>query len=217
MIPGVDTTELIRAIGIFGLMAIVFAESGILLGFFLPGDTLLFTAGFLAHQGALGVSIEMVAVLLFLAAVAGDSFGYAFGRRMGPRLFKKKDSIFFHHSYIERAEKFYEKYGGLTVVLARFTPVVRTFAPVGAGIGHMNYKKFLAFNILGGALWAVGLTYLGYFVGAYFEARGINIEKYIYLVILAAVVITVASPLAHLLRNKDSRSKLWAKLSRKKS
>lgn len=217
MLPGIDLMELIRAVGIFGLMAIVFAESGILLGFFLPGDTLLFTAGFLTQQGVLGVSIEMLAGLLFLAAVAGDSFGYAFGRRAGPRIFKRKDSLFFHHDNIDRAEKFYEKYGGITIILARFVPVVRTFAPVVAGVGKMNYRRFLAFNIIGGFLWAVGLTYLGYYLGAYFESIGVEIDQFILPVVLFAMFVTVASPLAHLLRNKQSRQELLAKLRRSKA
>lgn len=216
MIPGLDITELIRAVGIFGLMAIVFAESGILLGFFLPGDTLLFTAGFLAHQGVIGVSVEMMAGLLFLSAVAGDSFGYAFGRRVGPRIFKRKDSLFFHHENIERAEKFYEKYGAVTIILARFVPVVRTFAPVVAGVAKMNYRRFLAYNVIGGFLWAVGLVYLGYYAGAFFEARGIEIDHFVLPIVGLAMLLTVGSPLVHLLRSKESRAKLAAKLRRRR-
>ncbi|MBL8159173.1 DedA family protein [Candidatus Saccharibacteria bacterium] len=216
MLPGVELTELIRAVGIFGLMAIVFAESGILLGFFLPGDTLLFTAGFLAHQGVLGVSVEMLAGLLFLSAVVGDSVGYAFGKRVGPRIFRKEDSLFFHREYIERAEKFYEKYGAITIVLARFVPVVRTFAPVVAGVGRMNYSRFLAFNVIGGLLWAVGLVYLGYYAGEFFESRGIEIDHFILPIIGLAMLITVASPLTHLLSNKKSRAQLTSKLKRRR-
>lgn len=210
MLFGIELTELIRTVGVFGIMAIVFAESGLLIGFFLPGDTLLFTAGFLASQDVLGISVHWLAALLFLAAVTGDSVGYAFGRRVGRRIFRKPDSILFHQENLQRAERFYEKYGAVTVVLARFVPLVRTFAPIVAGVGKMHYQNFLIYNLLGGFLWAVGLTYLGYFAGAWFESHGIDIDHLILPVIGLAMLITVASPLVHILQNRESRE-LFAK------
>lgn len=212
MIPGFDLVHVIQAVGLFGLMAIIFAESGLLVGFFLPGDTLLFSAGLLAHQGTLGINIHVLVVALFVAAALGDSVGYTFGRRMGPRIFKKQDSLFFHQDNITRAESFYQKYGSLTIVLARFVPVVRTFAPIVAGVAKMPYRSFLLYNLIGALLWTAGVTYLGYFAGAWLEARGIDIDHLILPVIGVVVVITAISPLVHLLREPKSRQALLAKL-----
>lgn len=207
-----ELDELIKAVGVLGVAGIVFAESGLLIGFFLPGDTLLFTAGLLAHQGALGVSVHTLAAILFLAAVAGDSVGYSFGRRVGRRIFRKPDSILFHQENLQRAEKFYEKYGPITIVLARFVPLVRTFAPIVAGVGKMDYRKFLSFNIIGGALWAVGLTYLGYFGGSFLEARGIEVDHLILPVIGFAMFVTLISPIYHIAREPKSRAIVVAKV-----
>lgn len=209
---GIDVVELIRAVGVLGIAAIIFAESGLLIGFFLPGDSLLFATGLLASQGALGISLPLLCIILFVAAVTGDSVGYAFGRRVGPRVFKREDSLFFHKDNLRRAEEFYKKYGALTIVVARFTPVVRTFAPIVAGIGKMRYQTFLLYNLIGGLLWAVGLTCLGYYTGAFFEARGIDIDHLILPVIIVAMALTVLSPLIHILRTPASRQKLAAKL-----
>lgn len=214
---GIDIAELIKAVGVVGIAAIVFAESGLLIGFFLPGDTLLFAAGLLVSQDALGVSLPVLAGVLFLAAVAGDSVGYAFGRRVGPRIFKRQDSVLFHQDNIRRAEAFYKRFGAITIVIARFVPIVRTFAPVVAGVGNMRYFTFLTYNILGGFLWAVGLTTLGYFAGAFFEARGINIDHFIYPVVVIAVALTLLSPLIHIARTPASRQKLLQTLRRVKS
>ena len=155
--------NLLEAAGMLGLFLIVFAESGILAGFFLPGDSLLFTAGILAAEGI----FNLPAILLgcFVAAVAGDQVGYAFGRRVGPALFRKPDSRFFHRRNVERASAFFAAHGPKTVVLARFIPVVRTFTPVVAGVGHMHYRTFVTYNVVGGLLWAVGITSLGYLLG----------------------------------------------------
>lgn len=214
MLFGVQLTDLISTVGIFGIMVIVFAESGLLIGFFLPGDTLLFTAGFLATRGALGLSVPFVALLLFLAAVCGDSVGYTFGRRIGRKIFHKQDSLLFHQDNLQRAEHFYEKYGPITILLARFVPVVRTFAPVVAGVGTMKYRTFLTFNLIGGFLWAVGITYLGYFAGAFFEAHGINIDSFILPVVGLATLVSLVSPLTHILRSRESRAMLAKKLRR---
>ena len=142
-----DLVALIKTVGYIGVFAIVYAESGLFIGFFLPGDSLLFTAGFLASQKLL--SLPVLIVGCFLAAVLGDSTGYAFGRRMGRRLFQKGDSFLFHKKNVLRAQAFYEKHGAKTIVLARFMPIVRTFAPIVAGIGEMRYRTFVIFNILG--------------------------------------------------------------------
>lgn len=205
MLFGVELDELIKAIGVLGVAGIVFAESGLLIGFFLPGDTLLFTAGFLAHQEVITTNVHMLAFILFLAAVAGDSVGYAFGRRVGRRIFRKPDSLLFHQENLDRAEKFYEKYGAITIVIARFVPIVRTFAPIVAGVGKMHYRKFLGFNIIGGALWAAGLTYLGYYGGAFLEARGIEVDHLILPIIAFAMFVTLASPIYHIIREPKSR------------
>lgn len=207
-----NVTDTIQAVGVLGIAAIVFAESGLLIGFFLPGDTLLFTAGFLVHQGVLNVSIHWLVAIIFAAAVIGDNFGYWFGRRYGRRLFKKPDSLLFHQENLRRAEAFYQRFGPLTIVLARFTPYVRTFAPVVAGIAHMHFRTFMLFNLLGGLLWATSITYLGYFGGAFLEERGIDVEALVIPVVLFAVLVSVVSPLWHILRDGKSREKVLRKL-----
>src|SRR3990167_8309400 len=143
--PHLDLIELIKAAGYLGVFGIVFLESGLLVGFFFPGDSLLFTAGFLASQGFLDIKILIAGC--FIAAVAGDSIGYFIGAKLGPKIFTKDNSIFFHKKHLERAQRFYDKHGGKTIILARFVPVIRAFAPVVAGVGTMNYKKFLTFNL----------------------------------------------------------------------
>ncbi|HKX75498.1 MAG TPA: VTT domain-containing protein [Acidimicrobiia bacterium] len=158
-----DPRELLIAFGTIGLFAIVFAESGLFFGFFLPGDSLLFTAGLFAAQGTL--SLPVILVGCFVAAVAGDQVGYQFGKRVGPALFRRPDSRFFRQEYVHRAEHFFRKYGAKTIVLARFVPIVRTFAPILAGVGTMPYRTFVTYNVVGGLLWAVGVTLLGYLLG----------------------------------------------------
>lgn len=197
--------NLISLISIYGVAGIIFAESGLLVGFFLPGDSLLFTVGFLIHQGIIQFDIHLAVIILFIAAALGDSVGYAFGRRVGRRLFRRKDSVLFHHENLERAEAFYEKHGGKAIIIARFMPVIRTFAPIVAGIGHMNYKRFLMFNLIGALLWAVGITYLGYFAGTWIERYGINIEY----VIIGIILISVVPPFAHVLKEKKQRDAIY--------
>ena len=196
--------RLISLVGVAGIAAIVFAESGLLVGFFLPGDSLLFTAGFLVHLDLLHANIHVLALILFIAAALGDSTGYAFGRRVGQRLFTHKESIVFKRENIIRAQAFYEKYGAKTIIIARFVPVVRTFAPIVAGIGKMKYRTFVTYNLIGAALWAAGLTYLGYFAGSFIEATGINIEY----VILGIIFLSILPPLIHILQNKKNRDAL---------
>ncbi|HJR86680.1 MAG TPA: VTT domain-containing protein [Acidimicrobiia bacterium] len=158
-----DPRDLLVTFGTIGLFLIVFAESGLFFGFFLPGDSLLFTAGLFAAQGTL--NLPLILVGCFIAAVAGDQVGYVFGQRVGPALFKRPDSKLFKQEYVERARAFFEKHGPKTIVLARFVPIVRTFAPILAGVGRMQYRTFVSYNLIGGFLWAVGVTLLGYWLG----------------------------------------------------
>ncbi len=191
-----DLAQILPAIGYLGIAAVVFAESGLLIGFFLPGDSLLFTAGFLASQGIF--NIWALCGICFVAAVVGDSVGYAFGQRMGKRIFHKKDSLFFHKDNILKAQKFYEKYGKKTIILARFTPIVRTFAPILAGVGEMHYRDFLKYNIVGGFLWAVGITYLGYKLGKLIP----DVDKYLLPIILVIIVVSIAPGVIHFLKDR---------------
>ena len=159
-----DPQQLLVAFGTIGLFVIVFAESGLLVGFFLPGDSLLFTAGLFAAQGTL--SLPLILAGCFVAAVAGDQVGYAFGKKVGPALFRRPDSRFFKQEYVDKAQHFFQRHGAKTIILARFVPIVRTFAPIVAGVGTMPYRTFVTFNVIGGLLWAVGVILLGYTLGA---------------------------------------------------
>jgi membrane-associated protein len=162
-----DPEELLRKGGLALLGLIVFAESGLLVGFFLPGDSLLFIAGFLASDAGGNVlpPLPLVLLVAFVTAVVGDQVGYIFGKKVGPALFDKPDSRIFKQKYVEKAHGFFERHGAKTIVLARFVPIVRTFAPIVAGVGEMRYRTFVTFNVIGGFLWAVGVTTLGYFLG----------------------------------------------------
>lgn len=177
--------ELIRWGGYSVLVIIVFSETGLLAGFFLPGDSLLVTAGLLAAvEGTL--NIWFLNLLLSLAAIAGDTTGYWLGRHFGPRIFNREDSFFFHKNHLLRTQKFYEKYGAKTIILARFIPIVRTFAPTVAGVGRMEYRRFLTYNVLGGIGWVAGMTLTGYFLGHSIP----HIEKQIHWVILIVIVLS---------------------------
>lgn len=156
-----DPDHLLNTFGLPGLLLIVFAESGLLIGFFLPGDSLLFTTGLLVTTGDLTYPLWLVCVLVALAAIIGDQVGYLFGRKVGPSLFKRPDSRLFKQENVEKAHEFFEKYGPKSLVLARFVPIVRTFTPIIAGVSRMNYRSFITFNIIGGVLWGVGVTLLG--------------------------------------------------------
>ena len=186
-----DPKSLIDDIGLWGVFAVVFAESGMLVGFFLPGDSLLFTAGFLASgpssvDEALHLPLGWLLVGTFIAAVAGDQVGYVIGRRAGPAIFNRPDSRFFKQENVDKAHAFFERYGAKTIVLARFVPVVRTFVPVVAGVSNMQYRTFVTFNLVGGFLWAIGVTLLGYFLG-----QVDFIEENLELAILTIVAISV--------------------------
>ena len=196
--------SLISSVGVAGIAGIIFAESGLLIGFFLPGDSLLFTAGFLVQAGIIQFNIFALMGILFVAAIAGDNVGYSFGRRFGRRLFQKKDSLLFHQGNLKRAEDFYKKHGPKTIVIARFVPVVRTFAPIVAGISKMDRKTFFIYNLFGGFVWAAGLTYIGYAAGRVIEKYGINIEY----VILGIILISVLPPALHIFKEKENRDTL---------
>ncbi len=204
----------ITGLGIAAVLLVVYAESGLLIGFVLPGDSLLFTAGYMVNQEILRLFGHPLNIHLFVAAIAlmailGDSTGYAFGHKVGRKLFLKPNSRFFKKKYLEQAEQFYQKHGSLTIVLARFVPVVRTFAPIVAGASKMHYNTFLLFNIVGGALWAAIFTYLGYFAGEILTDAGVNIEVAAIIIIL----ISVAPMVIHALKQKSTRDKLKYQLS----
>lgn len=203
-----DPRSLIEATGYLGIFIIVFVESGLLVGFFLPGDSLLFTAGFLASQDLL--SITALIPLVFVAAVVGDSVGYSLGRRFGPRIFKKKDVRVFNVEHVRKSEEFYKRHGGKTIILARFMPIVRTFAPVLAGVSKMHYPKFLAYNLIGGALWSLGLPLLGYFLGKTIP----NIDRYLLPIILLIVLLSISPSIFHLLKHPGERARIAAWLKR---
>lgn len=198
-----DLVQLIETVGYIGLCAIVFAESGLFFGFFLPGDSLLLTAGLLASRGSLNVVILILT--LFPAAVLGDSVGYWFGAKAGPPLFKREESLFFKPKNLQAAKAFYDKHGGKTITLARFMPFIRTFAPIVAGAVRMEYRRFLCFNLLGGVVWAIGMTLLGYFLGAWFGTIE-GIDRYFTLLVLAFFFIPGLPTLLHLWR--DNREKI---------
>jgi membrane-associated protein len=208
---GVDLGGLIQAIGYVGVTLIVFAESGLLIGFFLPGDSLLITAGLLASQGYF--SFPLLAVLAVVGAVVGDSVGYVFGRRLGPRVFTRDDSFLFRRSHVQAASAFYEKHGGKTIILARFMPIVRTFAPIVAGVSGMSYRRFFAYNVIGGVLWGGGIVALGYYLGTLVP----GIDRYILLVIAVILLASVLPPVIHVLRDPGQRAALRKVVGRRRN
>ncbi|MBI4276652.1 VTT domain-containing protein [Candidatus Uhrbacteria bacterium] len=205
-----DLITLIKTVGYIGLFGIIFAESGLFIGFFLPGDSLLFTAGFLASQGYLNIWILMIVTCI--GAITGDSIGYTFGRKVGPSLFRREDSLFFHKDHIGRAQRFYEHHGKKTIVLARFVPIVRTFAPILAGVGSMHYPTFLFYNVIGGILWTIGLSALGYTLGAMIP----NIDHYLLPIVLAIIALSMLPNVIALARDPALRARLHARLFARK-
>jgi membrane-associated protein len=193
-----DPQWLISTFGLLGILVLVFAESGLLIGFFLPGDSLLFTTGLLVADGTyLHQPLWLMCLLVSVAALLGDQFGYWFGRRFGPSIFRRPDSRLFKQENLSRATAFFEKYGARSIVLARFVPIVRTFTPIVAGASRMHYRTFLLYNVIGGVLWGSGVTTLGYFLGQIAFVRN-NIEF-----ILVAIVIVSLIPVAiELLRGR---------------
>jgi membrane-associated protein len=191
-----DPQHLISTFGLIGILAIVFAESGLLIGFFLPGDSLLFTTGLLVADGTyLHQPLWLICLLVSVAAVLGDQVGYLFGRRFGPALFRRPDSKLFRQENLTRARGFFDRYGARSIVLARFVPVVRTFTPIVAGASRMHYRSFLIYNVIGGVLWSCGVTTLGYFLGQVAFVRS-NIE----LILIGIVVVSVVPVAVELLR-----------------
>jgi membrane-associated protein len=180
-----DVETLVRVGGLTAMTAIIFAETGLMIGFFLPGDSLLVTAGVFAATGQL--NIWALNALLIVAAIVGDTVGYWFGRRVGPALFKRPKSLLFNPDHLRRAHDFYEKHGGKTIIIARFMPVIRTFAPIVAGMGEMEYRRFLSFNVFGGLFWVISMTGIGYFLGKIPGVRE-HIEVVIIIVVFLSIL-----------------------------
>lgn len=196
--------------------AIIFAESGLLIGFFLPGDTLLFPAGFFAAQGKLPLAGLLLAA--FIGSVIGNEVGYIIGKKTGPRLFRKKDGLVFKQEYVKKAEAFYEKHGGKTIILARFLPIVRTFVPLIAGVSNMDRKKYFTYNVIGGGIWVTLIVMLGYWLGSKIP----NIEHYMLPAVAVAMILSFGPTAVHLLREerlrlwlKDQGTRVWHRLSRR--
>ena len=206
-----DLTEIIQSFGYAGLIAIVFAESGLFFGFFLPGDSLLLTAGLLASRGTL--SLPLLILFLAPAAILGDNVGYWFGAKTGPRIFNRENSRFFKRKNLLAANAFYEKHGGKTIVLARFMPFIRTFAPIVAGAGEMRYRRFVFFNFFGGLLWVLSMLLIGFGLGKL--AVGVapdQFDKYFLLLIIAVIFVSALPTLIHLWR--ENRDEIMRRLRR---
>jgi membrane-associated protein len=197
---GIDLIEFIKAVGYFGVFGVVFAETGLFLGFFLPGDSLLFVAGFLAGQHLFSLPVLLFGV--FLSATVGNFVGYEFGKRVGPRLFHREDSLLFKKTHAEYAHRFYEVHGPKTLLLARFMPIVRTFVPIVAGVARMDYRLFALYNVLGAFLWTFLLILLGYFLGSV-----IDVDKYLLPIVLVIVVVSFLPALVSLLKEHRKHAK----------
>jgi membrane-associated protein len=192
--------DLIRWGGYVVLVAIVFTETGLLVGFFLPGDSLLITAGLVAATGTL--NIWWLNVLLSVAAVVGDSVGYAIGARIGPRLFTREKSLLFNPRHVERTRRFYARHGAKTIVIARFVPIIRTFAPVVAGVGEMPYRRFFFYNVAGGVGWVLSMTWTGYLLGQAIP----DIDRHIHLIVVVVVVLSVIPIVVEIARERRKQS-----------
>jgi membrane-associated protein len=206
LIPFLDPHTLITSFGpfaILGVCLIVFAETGLLIGFVFPGDTLLIITGLLARSDShgLGMSIWLAAPLIGLAAFLGGECGYLIGRKTGPRIFERRDSGLFSRDQVERTNRFFDKYGALAVILARFVPIVRTFAPIAAGVGRMPKGRYTLYNLIGAIAWGFGITFLGFLLGGIPPVRDF-VENYIDVILLAAVVLSLGPTALHLLSNR---------------
>ena len=213
MIPGVDLDTLLAALG-YGVALIIFAETGLMAGFFLPGDTLLFTAGALTGIGTLHVDIWIMSGAFFVAAIVGNTTGYLIGQKFGRKLFKRPNSRLFKQEYLDAAEKFYEKHGGKAVIFAQFIPILRTFNPIVTGISKMHYKKFITYNIVGALFWTVGITLAGYFL---FQAFGqlidpADIDHYLLPIIALILIISLIPAVIHFLHDKKRRAMIFDKI-----
>ena len=209
MFFGIDLIELIRTVGYIGIIAIIFAESGLFFGFFLPGDSLLLTAGLLAARGELNLLILLLT--LPVAAVLGDNVGYWFGKKVGPPIFSRENSLLFRRKNLLAAKVFYDKHGGKTITLARFMPFIRTFVPIVAGAVEMDYRRFFFFNLLGGLLWAAGVTIAGYYLGQSFPPE--VLDRYFLLILVAVVFLSALPSLIHIW--KEYRHEVWDFLVRR--
>ena len=196
-----DPDHLIRTFGLIGIMVIVFAESGLLVGVFLPGDSLLFTAGLLSATTNLLPPLWVIIPAIVVAAIVGDQVGYLIGSKTGPKIFHRPDSRFFRQEFVDKAYSYFERYGGRTIILARFVPIVRTFTPVIAGVSQMSYRTFVAYNVIGGTLWGVSVTTIGYFLGQ-IDFVAANIELILILIVAISVL-----PIAFELLRARSRSR----------
>lgn len=196
---GVDLIVLVKTVGYAGVFGIVFAETGLFLGFFLPGDSLLFVAGLLAGQGFF--SLPVLVFGIFVSATLGNIFGYEFGRRIGPKLFSREDSWVFKKRHALKAQGFYDKHGPKTIVLARFMPIVRTFAPIVAGVANMRYPTFMLYNILGALLWTIGLVMLGYSLGSV-----IDVDRYLLPIILLIIFLSFLPGIIAYLRERSGKN-----------
>ncbi|MEK7520217.1 MAG: DedA family protein [Patescibacteria group bacterium] len=191
-----DLVSLIQAAGYLGIFGAVLFESGVPFGFFLPGDSLLFSVGFLASQDIF--SFPLLVLGIFIMAVAGNSIGYALGHKLGPLIFTKEDSLFFHKDHVKKAERFSARHGKKAVILARFLPIFRTFVPIVAGVGTMPYRTFLTYNIIGSALWTVSITGLGYFLGSIIP----GIDRYLLPIVIAIIIVTLVPSAWELYKSK---------------
>ncbi len=192
------------ALTYLALVAIVFAETGLAVGFFLPGDSLLVVAGLFAAAGKLNVFILLTT--LFIAAVVGDAVGYYSGLKLGPRIFTRQKSLIFRPSHLQKAHEFYEKYGGKTIIIARFVPIVRTFAPIVAGAANMPYKRFVMYNVVGGFLWVFSMILAGYFLGNIVEsAFGIKLEDHIEIVVVVVVALSLLPPVFEFIKARREK------------
>ncbi len=195
--------ELVQWAGYFGLTIIIFAETGLLVGFFLPGDSLLVTAGLLAADPKYGLNVWLLGLILTVAAIVGDTVGYHVGKATGPRIFTRENSLFFHKDHLLKAQAFYEKHGGKTIIIARFMPIVRTFAPVVAGVGQMRYASFLAYNVVGGVLWIWSMLITGYVLAKTVPGVAKHVEK----VILVVVFLSILPGIIAWWRNRGAQAK----------
>lgn len=193
-----EPQALVSAVGAVGVTLVIFAETGLFFGFFLPGDSLLFTAGFLASQGY--VSLTWLLVGTFIAAVIGDNVGYLFGKRVGPSIFTRDESLFFNKKNITRAQEYYEVHGKKTIILARFIPIIRTFAPIVAGVGSMNYRTFFIYNVIGGFIWTWGLLWGGYLLGRVIP----NPDRFIIPVVIIIVIVSALPALREIFKRLKS-------------
>lgn len=194
-----DVQGLVKTVGYVGMSAIVFAETGLLVGFFLPGDSLLVTAGLLCATLNL-MNVWLLGLLLTIASILGNAVGYAIGAAAGPRLFSKEDSLLFNKKHLYRASAFYEKHGGKTIIIARFMPIVRTFVPVVAGMGRMDYKRYTFYNVVGGIAWIWSMLLIGYFLGIYIP----GVDKHIEVLILVVIFISLLPGIIGWLRARRS-------------